>query len=349
MQLNEMSSRPCGWYDNSGDNSGIIISSRIRLTRNIHNSAFISNCTLGQKNELLKRLSDVVEEQTYGKLEFLRIDTMTDMEIRFLVERNLITSEMGSGRGPRGVFLAHDELTFIMINDQDHLRLQCLMPGFNLMACWKRINRLDDSIESKIDYAFDTTLGYLTASPADVGTGMRVSVMLHLVALRLTDQLNRLKSSAKAMKFNVHGLWGEGTEVLGDMYQISNQITLGVSEQECIASFTNDIIPQIVKYEMIAREELLRHPAYLDDTVFRALGVLNSARMITASEAMDYLCKLRLGILLKRLDEVSLERVDALFLFVQSAHMQMSIGKELASQECDYLRANLIRDMLKSG
>ncbi|AQQ70169.1 Putative ATP:guanido phosphotransferase [Limihaloglobus sulfuriphilus] len=349
MQLNELSTGPCGWFDQTDQNSGIVISSRVRLARNIKGYNFSSTLSSESSLELLNQLYCVIDEKTNHNLSFFRIDNMTELEVNFLVERNLITSVMAFSSMPRGVFLSDNELTSIMVNEEDHLRLQAFSPGFNLNACWKRIDRLDDLIESSVKYAFDSRLGYLTACPTNVGTGLRISVMLHLAGLKMTGELEKVKKSASAMKLALRGLWGEGSGAMGDMYQVSNELTLGISEQDCLNDFTENIIPQIVKYEMIAREELLRRPAILDDKIFRALAILKNARMISSAEAMSHLCRLRLGILLGRVTEVSLERVNGLFFFILPSHLQMSLGKQLTREERDYLRANLIRDILRGG
>jgi protein arginine kinase len=348
MQLNELSTRPCGWFDQTDQNSGIVISSRVRLARNISGYNFTTVSSRESMLELLNELHETIDKKTDHGMNFFRIDNITQMEVNFLVERNLVTRTMAYSTMPRGVFISEDELTSIMVNEEDHLRLQAFSPGFNLRVCWKRIDRLDDLIESTVKYAFDSKLGYLTACPTNVGTGLRVSVMLHLAGLKMTGEMEKIKKSASAMKLALRGLWGEGSEAMGDMYQISNEMTLGLSEQECIDDFTRNIIPQIVKYETIAREELLRRPAILDDKVFRALGILQSARMISSAEAMSHLCRLRLGILLGRITDVSLERVNGLFFFIQPSHLQMSLGKQLTREERDYLRANLIRDIINS-
>ena len=237
-----------------------------------------------------------------------------------------------------------------MINEEDHLRLQTLQPGLQLDQAWQDANRLDDLFEAKLDYAFSSRLGYLTACPTNVGTGIRVSAMLHLPALKMSGQIEQVTQSARDMRLAVRGLHGEGTQAMGDFYQVSNQRTLGASEQQIIDEFKTTVVPQIVDYEKKTREKLLaEHAAFVDDKVFRALGMLQNARTISSEESLDLLSHLRMGVTLQRLPNVQLETLNDLFLRTQSAHLQQIEGRSLTAEERDIARANYIRQKLSQN
>ena len=237
-----------------------------------------------------------------------------------------------------------------MVNEEDHLRIQVLRSGLQLEEAWEQINAVDDKLESKLDFAFHPRFGYLTACPTNVGTGIRVSVMLHLPALKLTSEIEKVFRAAKDMRLAVRGLYGEGTEATGDFYQISNQTTLGKSEEEIISDFKHVVIPKIIDYEHHARRTLLNdRTVALDDKVCRALGLLRSARLLTSEEVMFLLSHLRMGINLGRIKDIEIRTINELFLLTQPAHLQKLQGKKLEGDLRRAARADFIRQRLSTN
>ncbi|MCK5564796.1 MAG: ATP--guanido phosphotransferase, partial [Planctomycetes bacterium] len=240
-----------------------------------------------------------------------------------------------------------DESFTAMINEEDHLRIQVFKTGLQLKECWKQINAIDDMIEQKTEYAFNSRYGYLTACPTNLGTGIRVSVMLHLPALKMTGQIEKFLNAARDTGLAVRGLFGEGTEAVGDFFQLSNQMTLGISEQDIVNEFTDVIVPKIIEYETLARQELLETKAeMLDDKIQRALGVLKSARLISSQEALFLLSNVRMGVNLKRVNNITISDINELFMLTQPAHLQLNKGAELDTNDRDIQRAEIIRAKL---
>jgi protein arginine kinase len=286
------------------------------------------------------------------------------------VERHLISRHHAFGKGPRGVVIAQREFFTAMINEEDHLRIQVLKAGCQLSQCAKQINHIDDMIEQKIDYAFSPRYGYLTACPTNLGTGIRVSVMLHLPALKMTGQIEKFFNAARDMSLAVRGLFGEGTEAASDLYQISNQVTLGISESDSVSQFENSIIPEIVEYENAARSQLLsKQPDILDDKISRAMALLQNAHLISSQEALFLLSHLRLGINMHehmgastpaieklrtlcgavdadKTHSLSIATINRLFMLTLPAHLQLNYGKPLDPTHRDALRAKIIRSAL---
>jgi len=298
MKLTDISGDINEWFDGTGPLADIVISSRIRLARNIAGYKFLSRCSVAEKGDILKKLRDILMSLEFGdKIFYLAVDKTPVLDRHLLVERHLISRNHAFGKGPRGVVIAQREFFTAMINEEDHLRIQVLRGGLQLSQCAEQINRIDDMIEQGIEYAFSPRYGYLTACPTNIGTGMRVSVMLHLPALKMTGQIEKFLNATRDANLAVRGLFGEGTEAAGDFYQLSNQVSLGVSEAEVVAQFENVIIPEIVEYENAARNQLLsKEPDVLDDKISRAMALLRNAHLISSQEALFLLSHLRMGI-----------------------------------------------------
>jgi len=372
MKLNEISSKLNDWFSGSGPMSDIVISSRIRLARNLAGHEFLSKCSNSEKSVILKKLKDVLMSLDLGdKVFYISVDEAPVLDRRFLVERHLISRHHAFAKGPRGAVIARRESFTAMINEEDHLRLQVLKSGCQLSQCAEQINRIDDAIEQKLSYAFSPRYGYLTACPTNLGTAIRVSVMLHLPALKMTGQIEKFLNATRAMGLAVRGLFGEGTEAAGDFYQLSNQVTLGVSEKQIIRRFEQQVIPEIVEYENAARAQLLSKEEHLlDDKISRAMALLKNAHLISSQEALFLLSHLRLGLnmherlgastpAIDRLcsltasegnpDEnagLSIATINRLFMLTLPAHLQLNYGKELDSAHRDALRAQIIRKTL---
>ena len=371
MKLTDISNDINEWFNGSGPLADIVISSRIRLARNIAGYKFLSRCSNAEKSEILKKLRDVLMSLELGdKVSYISVDKAPTLNRHFLVERHLISRHHAFGKGPRGVVIAQREFFTAMINEEDHLRIQVLKAGCQLSQCAKQINHIDDMIEQKIDYAFNPRYGYLTACPTNLGTGIRVSVMLHLPALKMTGQIEKFFNAARDMSLAVRGLFGEGTEAASDLYQISNQVTLGISESDSVSQFENSIIPEIVEYENAARSQLLsKQPDILDDKISRAMALLQNAHLISSQEALFLLSHLRLGINMHehmgastpaieklrtlcdtsgadKAHSLSIATINRLFMLTLPAHLQLNYGKALDPTHRDALRAKIIRSAL---
>ncbi|RME02671.1 MAG: protein arginine kinase [Planctomycetota bacterium] len=351
MDLNNLTNQPGEWLKGVGPEVDIVISSRIRLARNVDGYPFLTTAKEEEKRELLEvilRQLRKLEARREGEppLMFLNLNEVSHLDRLFLVERHLISKELALGKGDRAVVLDSEESLSIMVNEEDHLRIQALCSGFQLNSLWEKIDRLDDEISQLLPYAFHKDWGMLTACPSNVGTGMRVSVMLHLPALVMTHHIDRVFQTVQKINFTVRGFYGEGTQALGDFYQISNQITLGRSEEDLIKSM-QELIPQIVKYERTVRHSLLDEKGVeLEDRVWRAYGMLKNARVISSKETMDLLSAVRMGVNLNLIDEVNVRTINELFIQTQPAHLQKLEGCTLPVDERDIRRAAYIRSRL---
>lgn len=336
------------WLKNAGSEGGIVISSRIRLARNLGGFHFLSKCSERDRDEIQSLIIAAVNGSGIGNNYFyVRLDHLGPLEKQLLVERHLISRQHADAEGPRGVALVADETISLMVNEEDHLRMQVLYGGLQLDKAWERINRLDDELEDRLEFAFHEQFGYLTACPTNIGTGIRVSVMMHLPALKITGEIERVFRAAKDMHLAVRGLYGEGTEATGDFYQISNQSTLGKTEEEIVEEFRELVVPRITEYEIKARELLSRQrPTLVEDKVWRAVGMLKYARTISTEETLLLLSHLRMGLNMRLISEVDLDTVNDLFLSTQPAHLQILTGQRLDGEERSKLRAEYIRGRL---
>jgi protein arginine kinase len=340
VKLEELAEKCGEWLRGSGPESDIVVSSRIRLARNLSDFPFIRKCTLHDKTAiadlLQKRIAEVDE---WENLTFVDVDELDDVDRQFLVERQLISREHADGEGARGVAIDANEKFSLMINEEDHLRIQVMNSGLSLQNVWEQINHIDDLVEAKVNYAFHPKMGYLTACPTNVGTGMRVSVMLHLPALVLTQQIEKVFRSLQKISLAVRGLYGEGSQAMGDFYQISNQVTLGRTEQELIEK-VGDVVPVIIDYERQAREFLIRESQKdLHDQVSRAYGILCNAQTISSEETMHLLSSVRMGVNLGLIQNLEIPTVNKLFIHTQPAHLQKLRGEELDTAKRNIERA----------
>lgn len=351
MKLSDLTNHAGEWLRGSGPMSEVVISSRIRLARNVAGFPFLAKCSRSQRSALEHKVRDtILAADVANKTLYVDLDAAPEMDRQLLVERHLISKPHAAAEGARGVAVGENETVSIMINEEDHLRIQVLRSGLQLEEAWDQINKLDDALEAKLDYSFHPRFGYLTACPTNVGTGIRVSVMLHLPALKMTGEIEKVFRAAKDMRLAVRGLYGEGTEATGDFYQISNQTTLGKSEEDFISEFKHLVIPKIIDYEHHARRMLVKEKhVFLDDKVFRALGMLRAARLITSEDTLTFLSHLRLGVNLERVKDVDLRTINELFLLTQPAHLQKMQGKKLDGDHRRQARADYIRARLNGS
>jgi protein arginine kinase len=331
-----------------GPNDRIVMSSRVRLARNLRDASFPGWAKKPERVKILDLIIPAVSALPEMADSFAEaMDNLTALDKQILVERHLISREHAAKNVGSGIVLNRAESFCVMINEEDHLRMQALRPGFQIREAWNAIDRLDSALEKKLDFAFDNELGYLTACPTNLGTGIRVSAMLHLPGLVLAEQINPIIQSVNKLGLAVRGLYGEGTEALGNVFQVSNQMTLGESEI-VIVERLEKVLSQIIEHEENARQSLLeKKPKTVFNHIGRAYGILANAHSISSKETMNLLSLLRLGIDLDLFPGTARALVDELFLTTQPAHLQKQIADKLSAEERDLLRADMVRARLK--
>lgn len=334
------------WLTGDGPEAEIVFSSRLRLARNIRGYNFTRRLSPPQRRALFEeiaagvRRAGVLQEPLVFKLEEL-----TPLDRQFLLERHLISRELAP-EGQGGVTVGGDEVVSLMINEEDHLRIQVIRSGLSLKDCWAEIDRIDNRLERELPFAVAPDLGYLTACPSNVGTGMRASVMMHLPALVLQRQIGKIIQALGKLGLAVRGLYGEGSPASGNIFQISNQATLGKSEREIVDELDR-IIRKIIIHERTGRRQLLDGQLLkLEDRIFRARGILGQARLISSEETIGLLSLLRMGVDLGLLGSIPRRTVNQIFIQSQPAHLQKLAGSVLTPEKRDALRARLIRERL---
>jgi len=349
MKIDELLSTPSEWVRADGPNNKIVMTSRVRLARNLRGIPFPGWAKKTDRQRALELMRPVVEALPEMALCFSdSMDNLAALDKQLLVERHLISREHAARNVGSGVVVNDKESICVMINEEDHLRMQSIKSGLQLKNAFKMIDKVDTEIEAQLDFAFSPRLGYLTACPTNVGTGMRASAMVHLPAMVLSDQINQVVQAVNKLGLAVRGLYGEGTEALGNFFQVSNQTTLGEREGDVIDRL-NKVILQIIEHEENARSTLLeKKPRVVYDQVGRAYGVLSHAHAISSKEALNLLSLLRLGVDLDLLPAENRATVDDLFMVAQPAHVQRTAERKLTAEERDSYRADLIRNRLKS-
>jgi protein arginine kinase len=377
------------WLRVDGDQGDVVMSSRVRLARNLAMRPFSSKATRRDRQATLEQCRDAVLRATppstpapgqTPQMIWVDVHSSPPLERNLLVERHLISKNHAKGKAPnanddpRGVAIGvPDERLSIMVNEEDHLRLQAIRAGLSLTSAWEDVDAIDDAIEARVEYAYSPRLGYLTACPTNVGTGLRMSAMLHLPGLRLIGDIDKVKRAAQDMELAVRGFYGEGSDAIGDLYQLSNQTTLGKSEAQVLHELEKEILPKIIEYERLARRELLaKRRIGLEDQVWRAWGMLTHARLLTTEEAMQSLSLVRMGVGLGMVrgsagtelaasgsaqigdgagvdggggvgGGLSLRHVNQMMLLIQPAHLQRAVGRELDQEQRRVARASLLR------
>ena len=348
MEFNDLAQQSSAWLRGIGPESDIVISTRIRLARNLAEFPFIRRCTEHDRTAIENALHRRIDElRDLKDVLYVDVNSLESVDRQFLVERQLISREHAESEGARAVAIDQQENYSLMVNEEDHLRMQVICSGLDLEAAWEQISRIDDLIEKKVTFAFHEKYGYLTACPTNVGTGMRVSVMLHLPALVITRQIEKVFRSLQKINLAVRGLYGEGSQAMGDFYQISNQITLGRTETELLEQ-VGDVVPALIGYERRARDYLVREGERdLHDRVSRAYGILCSAETISSEETMHLLSSVRMGVNLGLLEDLEIPTVNKLFIHTQPAHLQKLRGVELDTADRNVERAMYLRRMLR--
>ncbi len=346
-EIDDFLRQPSEWLRGTGPHAEIVLSSRIRLARNLDHFPFSHWADKKQEEEVLERSKKACLSSPYLKESFfVKLGEITSIDKQFLIERHLISREHAVNANQKAVCLTPNEMVSIMINEEDHLRIQVMQSGFNLMEVWRVADSIDDSLSESLDYAFSQNWGYLTCCPTNTGTGMRASAMLHLPALVMTKQVNKIIQMITKLHLTVRGFYGEGTQATGNLFQISNQVTLGHTEIEIIDNLER-IIRQIIEYEMNARKTLqTQEKAELSDRIFRAYGTLKNAHIITSNETIDLISMVRLGVDIGLVKDLNRELLNELFILTQPAHLQKLEGKTLSASQRDVKRASMIRSKL---
>lgn len=349
MDLEQLVNSIGEWLRGSGPESDIVMSSRIRLARNLAQFPFLSRADDDTRSEIATALKKGVTQLGKGlstRLNYLNVEGLEGLDRQFLVERQLISRELSESHGQRGVGFTDQERVSLMVNEEDHLRMQVLRSGFDLDSCWEEISHIDDLLQEQMNFAFSDEWGYLTACPTNVGTGIRVSVLLHLPALVQTKEIQKVFQALQKINLAVRGLYGEGSQAMGDFYQISNQVTLGKSEDQLLKNL-KDVVPNIILYERKVRSAMVKEDRRtLHDQVSRAYGILKTAQTISSEETMHLLSSVRLGVNLGLIEDLPIPTVNELFLQTQPAHLQKLRKATLESAERNVSRAAYLRQKL---
>lgn len=338
------------WMDARGPESDIVISSRVRLARNLQQVPFphLLNETSGrQVMEQVGRALKTSNQSIICGLELVPLSQLSYLDRNILLEKHLISPDHAGSASPyRGVAVNQDGTLAIMVNEEDHLRIQCVLSGLQLNQAYKYSELADDALEEGLDYAFEARRGYLTSCPTNVGTGMRASVMLHLPATAITNQTNSVIQSITQFGLTVRGMYGEGTEATGNLYQVSNQVTLGQTEEDIVNNLWTVVI-QIVEQERQLRERLLKEMRYqVEDRLLRSYGILTNARMLTSTEALALLSDVRMGVDMNILPQINRQVLNELIVAIKPSHLQRAAGREMDPMERDIKRAEIIKEKL---
>lgn len=329
------------WYLGEGEQSDVVVSTRIRLARNLEEYPFPARLDTKSRVQINEMIRDAMPKA--AGLKYVEMKTLTQPEIVSLAERHMISPEFASNTDGRALLISEDEDVSIMLCEEDHIRLQVMTSGLALFETYEKANQLDDALNEKLRFAFDERLGYLTQCPTNIGTGMRASVMLHLPALTATRSINTLAVTVSKLGLTLRGAYGEGSAPMGDLYQLSNQVTLGISEKAAIENLKT-IVLQLAAQERAARAELVK-TMECQDEIFRAYGILKSARMMSAKEFMQLISKVRLGAVSGLLN-VDPKHMSELMVTLQPAGISARVGKALEPRERDIERAKIIRETI---
>ena len=347
--LQEMVKRPGSWLNGSGPHADKILSTRLRLARNLRNVPFPGRARPEQLSQVLpSAVAATKKSSLFSELMVLRSSEMTKADKQFLVERHLISHDFAEDSKVGALIIGNDESNSIMINEEDHLRIQVLCSGLQLGGALKLADKIDEELDCSLEYAFSGELGYLTSCPTNVGTGMRASVLIHFPSLVLTRQISRVLQGITQIGLAVRGFYGEGSEIMGNFFQISNQTTLGLNDKETIMSLER-VTNQIMEYETKAMELLLKDAkAQVEDKVWRAYGTLRHCKILTSRELISLISAVRYGISLGLSGLCDIALVNELLILTQPAHIQKLAGREMTSAERNVMRAEIVHEKLKT-
>lgn len=348
MTLNDFLKQDSEWLKGTGPCSNIVLSSRTRLARNLDKTPFSNWANKRQLEDILKSVKEAILSTSFPKgAAFFRLQDLSEVDRLFLVERHLMSPEHAKDVEYKALVVDANEIVSIMINEEDHLRIQILQSGFNLKECWRIIDEIDTALSKILPFAYSAKWGYLTACPTNTGTGLRGSVMIHLPALVFAGQIGKVLQAVAKLGLNIRGLYGEGTEATGNIFQISNQVSMGITEEDVLDNIER-IVNQVISREDATRKTImLKNKEALVDRVSRAYGTLRSAHIITSNETVALLSAIRLGVDMGVVKNMDRRMVNELFILTQPAHLQKIEGRSLDSNERDIKRADLIREKLK--
>ncbi|MEO0083651.1 MAG: protein arginine kinase [candidate division WOR-3 bacterium] len=349
------------WLTETDDNSAIVLTSRVRYARNLANYPFPKKASDEQLNEILKIINTAINKneslaEIFNAPNSINIEKLTPLQTEFLIERHLISFDFiqyarkrnskEHSLSKQAVYINQDETISLMVNEEDHLRFQVISPGINFAKGLQILDEIDNNLEASLKYAYSQQYGFLTACPSNVGTGLRASVLIHLPGLVLTKEIEKVLRAIWHIGYSVRGFYGEGTETRGYFFQISNTVTLGVSEQEIIEGIEK-VSNQIIDYEKRARDFLLKNTkTEIEDKIYRAYAILKSARLISSEEALNLLATVRLGIATGVITNLPLNEINKIMLLIRPANLQIFYNQEMAPHERDEKRAALIRELL---
>ncbi len=347
MNIDEILSSPTAAAEREGPSNKIVWSSRVRLARNIKNTPFPGWAKKSVRVDAFQNIrKNVLKLKTMKSSFETEMDQLTTLEKQILVERHLISREHAAKSNGSGLVLSKDESISVMINEEDHLRMQALLPGLQIKNAWVTIDKFDSQLEKGLEFAYSKKRGYLTACPTNLGTGIRVSAMLHLPGLVISEQINQIVQAVNKLGLAVRGLYGEGTEALGNVFQVSNQMTLGETESDIVERL-NKVLLQIVDHEENARIKLIdSKPKMLYNHIGRAYGILANAHSISSKETMNLLSLLRLGMDMQMFPGTSQALINELIIITQPAHLQKANDGKLSAEKRDLLRSDLLRSRL---
>jgi protein arginine kinase len=338
----------CAWLDGSGPEADIIITSRVRLARNLHGLRFPGAAPAEERESVCRQVAEAMAtSRALRQTLHVRLDELSALDRRFLMERRLVSSQSAERPEQAVVFADRTQTLAVMVNEEDHLRLQAIASGLQIEEAWEAVRTLDDELGEQLDYAFSEQFGYLTACPTNTGTGMRVSIFAHLPALALLEEVDKALKEFAGSEITVRGFYGEGSRVQGNIFQISNQLTLGRAEKAIIKRVRN-IAERLVGLEREARARLLQQrPLRVRDLVYRARALLQHAQLISSLELMNLLPAVRVGSELGLLPPIPRRRLNELLVIALPAHLQKRAGKEMDNEERDAYRAQFVRDYLE--
>lgn len=336
------------WINESVDSKSIVISSRIRLARNFEGRPFPNKISEESGKELVNLIMENFESyynlKNYKKMKLWEGNNEI---LHSYLEKHFISSKLIKNGNRAGIIINNEETVSIMLNEEDHIRLQCITSGFDLKEAYDMANKIDNFIESKMDYSFDEKLGYLTCCPTNLGTAMRASVMVHLPAITLNNEITRILKGLTQVGMTIRGLYGEGSEAYGNMYQISNQVSLGINEEEILNNL-EAVVCEIMLQEKNARMKLLSNSEFeIKDKIFRALGILQNSYIIDLKESLNLMSYVRLGVENSIIESIDTSILNKLLIDVQPANLQLNLNKKLSTKERDIERARILRENLK--
>jgi protein arginine kinase len=338
-----------GWIQGNGPHSDIILSSRIRLARNLSGIPFPSGLNEEKSKVVFEKVrGSLLDTNSSLKFKDYIMKELPTIERQCLVERHLISPGLSKNSTNGAALISYDEMISIMVNEEDHIRIQAILPGLQIRKSWEMASDMDDELEQKLEYAYNENWGYLTSCPTNVGTGMRASVMVHLPALNITGNMSKILQAVAHIGLTIRGLYGEGTDIVGNIFQISNQITLGRAEEEIVENLTA-VTNQIIEKEKEARKVLLgNNRIQTEDKIWRSWGIMQNARVMNSQECMKLLSDIRLGVDMGIMGNIPSKLLNEIMIETQTASMQKNCGKELSPGERDIIRAEMVRSKLET-